>query len=84
MSGRCIVLCKLVDSPGPVYPGSAHAWCRHCHREVWISPATQEMQPVPILLCISCGVADAQNKKVTTIHVTRETALEVKPWLSRN
>jgi hypothetical protein len=84
MSGRCMVLCKLVDSAGPVYPGSVQARCLHCDRLVWISPATQKLQPDPVLLCMPCGVADALNKKVKTIGVTPETALEVKAWYSRN
>lgn len=84
MSGRCIVLCKLVETQGPVYPGSVQARCLHCDRPVWASPATQKMQPDPVLLCMPCGVADAINNEVTMIHVTRKTALEVKSWLSRN
>lgn len=85
-----ILICKAVDSPGYVVPGSLPMKCHECNKAVWVSPSSMLLlhdNPEMQIKCESCAFAHMSSHKGTNeiVDLTQAQMEEIEEYYrSRN
>ena len=80
-----VLVCKRVDSEGPVYPGSRVYECDNCGAEVWIAPSGQaSIVDFTATICIPCACTRFEKKAPDAVEILPAAAQEIRNWQGRN
>ena len=80
-----VLICKPVNSPGYVVPGSLPMKCRECDKAVWVSPSSMLLlhdNPEMVILCEPCGRDCMAEHQGPIEPPTRAQIEEIKEYLT--
>jgi hypothetical protein len=81
-----ILICRAVNSPGYVVPGSLPMGCHECNKVVWVSPASLLLlhdNPEMQIKCMTCAFAHMASHEGTIEELTQAQTEEVEEYLRK-
>jgi len=78
-----VLMCRALDRPGPVVPGSLPGKCSWCGRGIWIAPSSIIMMhdnPRMLPLCPSCAARCMATHPATATRLTPAQLEERAQW----